>query len=326
MSLDNDDFQIVVSNNCSTDNTLQELKKIHDKRLKIVEPSKGSVAAVQNILSVYNHANGKYLLILLDKDILNTNFLPTILNKLKTLDFCCGYFTLPSAKKKYSFNVKTITNKVDKFIKIGYLFKHPTGYVMSRKEWQKVKNKFENIDLSVMGAFIQNYIFPIIIDNTSTPCVIIDYPLCAMSPAGSKNNLNSSFTYTAKNKNLYFEPSEVFKQAQVCFLQIQHLHLSQQEHKRVLKALLYHLLKRATLEYAYMAQNKNIAEHYYIDVQTISACQMWDIERQFLKIAMTASCYANFFEKYYLLSCLWIKSLCIWIHYMHKKKKSSAKS
>lgn len=70
----NDDIEIVISDNCSTDNTVEELEKINDERLHIVRNAE-NVGPIQNGLNALKNGRGKYCMLLLDRDILQIKYL-----------------------------------------------------------------------------------------------------------------------------------------------------------------------------------------------------------------------------------------------------------
>ncbi len=63
------DFEIVISDNCSTDNTKEILGKLKDKRINYYR-NKKNVSFAQNVKEVVRHAKGEYVFLHGDDDVL----------------------------------------------------------------------------------------------------------------------------------------------------------------------------------------------------------------------------------------------------------------
>lgn len=63
------DFEVIISDNCSTDNTKEIIDKLQDKRISYFR-NKTNIGVVLNIKKTIKHANGKYILLHSDDDFL----------------------------------------------------------------------------------------------------------------------------------------------------------------------------------------------------------------------------------------------------------------
>ena len=89
----NQNFEIIVSDNCSDDNTLELLNSIDDNRLVILTNEKnmgGFINGNRTLLS----GRGKYLMYLTDKDLISMEYFDDIIETLKNNDFATGRFVL----------------------------------------------------------------------------------------------------------------------------------------------------------------------------------------------------------------------------------------
>ncbi len=77
-----EDIEIVISDNVSTDASVTELKKIKDRRLKLFQ-NEENIGSLKNGVKALQHGSGKYLMLLLDRDILQIEYLGTYINMLK---------------------------------------------------------------------------------------------------------------------------------------------------------------------------------------------------------------------------------------------------
>ena len=86
----NEDIEVVVSDNCSTDETLALLRKIKDKRLFILT-SVQNKDSLLNGLNCLSKASGKYIYFTTDKDMVNFSNIDAFVLFLKGNRVSCGY-------------------------------------------------------------------------------------------------------------------------------------------------------------------------------------------------------------------------------------------
>lgn len=63
------DFELIISNNCSTDETRQVVKSFKDKRIRYFE-NKKNIGAEPNMIKAFSYARGKYLFSIGDDDFI----------------------------------------------------------------------------------------------------------------------------------------------------------------------------------------------------------------------------------------------------------------
>lgn len=86
LTYENNDIEVVISDNASTDNTLELLQTINDNRLKIITHKKNK-GPFYNWYIVLMHGAGKYLMLHQDNDKLVVKNLPQYLNFLKNVQY-----------------------------------------------------------------------------------------------------------------------------------------------------------------------------------------------------------------------------------------------
>lgn len=82
----NDDDEIILSDDCSQDNTLEIVRKVNDKRIVILE-NKGFGSPILNFEKALLHANGDIIFLSDQDDVWLPNKVELYLEKLKTCDF-----------------------------------------------------------------------------------------------------------------------------------------------------------------------------------------------------------------------------------------------
>lgn len=79
------DIEVVVTDNCSTDGTYELLKTLTDERLKLFR-NQENLGAIGNGIEALSKGNGRYLMLLLDRDILQVDFLDDYVDFLNSID------------------------------------------------------------------------------------------------------------------------------------------------------------------------------------------------------------------------------------------------
>lgn len=100
---DRNDIEVAVTDNCSCDDTVERLKKINDMRLCVYENTINT-GALENGIHALENANGKYAMLLLDRDIVQMKCLDEYVRFLKENEYgvlinLCKTFGYRAAKK-----------------------------------------------------------------------------------------------------------------------------------------------------------------------------------------------------------------------------------
>ena len=102
------DFELIIVDDCSTDDNVAEINKFKDPRIKLIrhEFNRG-INAVLN--TAFENANGEYLMFLAGDDCLESNALEVMIKELENLDYIVFYPSIMrtdiNGKKIESFNV-----------------------------------------------------------------------------------------------------------------------------------------------------------------------------------------------------------------------------
>lgn len=140
LSNDNINFQVVVSDDCSNDDTIKWLKKISDSRFKLVE-NKEKQKGLGNWLQALNAGDGCYLYLVMGRDCLRSENIDYLIKKLDGFNKA-NIVCIRDRKciSTYIYNkIEAYKNLID--------CEHPTGTIFRRNEFQNLKNRkkyFEN--------------------------------------------------------------------------------------------------------------------------------------------------------------------------------------
>lgn len=141
-----DDIEVVVSDNCSEDDTLEKLGQIKDKRLN-VSTNKKNLGYTQNLLKVISLASGNYCFMISDEDRVIDGAVPSILKLINN-----NYGLILSSVKKGNIygqkqNVGALKQKIKNQIRPFYHYlkygKNLSSYFIYHKE--NINDKIEVI-------------------------------------------------------------------------------------------------------------------------------------------------------------------------------------
>lgn len=137
LEVDSNDFEVVITNNCSTDNTLLMLNGIKDERLVVYNNSSPVPAYYNMILSIFN-SQGKYALYCNDRDVIFTERLIPFIDFLKQHEY--SFLHIVKNYGTPSFSLIEFEKGFDSLIHLPYC-DHPTGMVYNLELVRKHINK-----------------------------------------------------------------------------------------------------------------------------------------------------------------------------------------
>lgn len=169
----NNDIELLVSDNCSTDNT-SDIVNSYLKRgyeIKYIKNT-SNIGADGNFLQCFNLSSGKYLHIISDDDVLLPGSLDVILSVLKKSDYGVVYlnsygfsdnYLVPKKKRKIKNNIVLYEDKFKFINDFNIMFTFISGNIVNKKY---VKNFIDNEKL-LKSNLIQFYWFLSAIINSS---------------------------------------------------------------------------------------------------------------------------------------------------------------
>ena len=275
LSCSNMNIEVIVSDNCSTDDTISLLKQIQDKRLFIYQTEQNN-GSLFNIYNVFSKAKGQYLYFTTDKDFINVRSIDSFLFFLNhNENLSCGYceydLELTSKNELYLQGFEAIN-------KIGYIGHHPSGYFFNREKLESIHYQEKFSDKEFVGEFY------------------LDFILAELALEGDVGVFNESLTIpqnnndAAKDKSLsikgvhtnaYYTPEARLKMAVNQTMHLNGLKLSLDEKKHMIFKVFIRGLANSTYGYKNILSNKNICEHYQLEPKSISLLKLFFIGLNF---------------------------------------------
>lgn len=154
-------FDVIVSDDCSDDDTIEKLSTIDDERLRIFR-NRQRVGAKKNWFYTIDRGDAKYILHLLDRDMMNVEYLKDIISTLEESEVGYGYIGvyasgLDNDKSRLS---ECIYHKgAEAMMEFGCTFVHPTGFFVKRRCWNSIESKISFFSESCESIYPHSYIY-----------------------------------------------------------------------------------------------------------------------------------------------------------------------
>ena len=266
------DIEVVVTDNVSTDNTIEMLNSIKDERLTIYQNEKAIPAYCNMIEAIFN-AKGKYVLYCNDRDLLYMDKVEKLIDLLYDHDFS---FLRVSSKKRKNNKLKIYEKGYESLMNQDHTH-HPTGMVFNRE---------------IIGRYLHKEDYFIYLEDFYTYSFLmrdlIKYEKSAIYNIGCwsqrpKVFLKGNKSGTVFNRMLYFYPEFNIQLAKNTLKHVfdqQDWELSEIQKQNVTLYILNYFSKRLIL-YKINMKNTNQTSHYGIQPRFVSTKEMIGITRQY---------------------------------------------
>ncbi|MBS7231926.1 glycosyltransferase family 2 protein [Flavobacterium psychroterrae] len=276
--LENDDqnIEVVVLDNGSTDETLSILQNIDDTRLSL--HSNGvNKGALFNMMNVLDKGRGEYLVYSTDHDHIDRQKIDkfkTFLRENSAVSFGYCEFNLDS---KILF--ETFPSGIKALNKLGYITRHPTGYFFRNNDWKAIDAVKRFSDYEFVDLFPLEFVFAEL-SLLGDGAVYYD---SIFSPERGVERITKHKSATTKgnSKKAFFSPESRLKLAINFESHIQSLSISELEKRKLIIKSFFRELNLATFEFKNIMSNNELCIHYYMDPKNISKKELLQIGLSF---------------------------------------------
>lgn len=151
------DIEVVVSNNCSTDNTEQLLLNIKDSRFKYFKNTYNNGA--DNLISVLTYAEGEYLLLMSDEDDVILENIGIYINQLHKIKPAVMVGTVADNRYRYQYMGNIYEEDTYKSLKaFGFGRTYMSGYIYSKAIMKKVAGDLYGTDIKRKFGYGYNFL------------------------------------------------------------------------------------------------------------------------------------------------------------------------
>ncbi len=262
------DFEIVVSDNLSTDDTVAQLRSINDPRLVILQ-NEVNRGALFNQVHVLIQGRGTYSALLLDKDSVDPAFIDTFITFLRRGAFSTGYceYHKPAGTPERQFDQGAAG-----LLGMAYSCHHPTGYFFRKLDLRDIRI----VDRFSQHNFVGNFPFEFMQAELALrgPSAIFQEPLFVPETLDDAKAIKS-FTIDGVKEDAFFSPKGRMKTASRFSAHILGLPLSGDIQRQLVFDRFFQGLWHATVGYRQIMANEAICDHYHIATRRIGRLEMF---------------------------------------------------
>ena len=267
------DIEVVVLDNCSTDQTNKLLESVVDDRFRFISNS-ANIGGILNILKVLTLGKGEYSFLCLDKDFIHVSEIPNLISRIKEdKDVIFGYCSLNlNEGLSDTFNEKGYNSVLN----MAYLGKHPSGNFYKTELYKAskvVRRLFEEESKFEFTFEIINAEFAM-----KGKSRIVNLSLFFTE---TKEDCSKVVSFTYNNSNLYFEPHKRFSEFLVYTKSLNNLNLTEIEKYKLTKLLYSKALYSATFLYKFILSDQSVCLHHGITTRKVSVIELININIKF---------------------------------------------
>lgn len=264
----NQNIEIIVSDNCSTDDTFELLQQIDDKRLFIYQ-MKENIGSLLNIYTTFSKATGEFIYFTTDKDFINISNIDEFMLFLEANEnLSCGYCEY--SPKSEAIN-EIYPQGFEAINRIGYIGHHPSGYFFQREKLESINYIEKFSDKKFVGEFFLDFILVELSykGDAGVFCKELTIPQDNNDAAHDK-----SLSIRGMNINAYYTPQSRLNMTINQTIHVNSLDLLLEEKKSLIVSIFRRGLINATFGYRNILINKNICEHYHLKSRKVG---IWEI-------------------------------------------------
>lgn len=302
-------FNVVISDNNSTDGTKDYLDSLRENKKICFVSHDHDISPAYNGFTSIEGAQGLFSLFLLDKDFVNVEYLPTLLDELEKGACEFGYCDLGRINNN---EMEYLLQGYESITKLAYLCKHPSGYFFRT---DIIKSEL------LKCSYLADVNFPFSLDVICTHlaikynALIVHFPIIGTETASEAARVKS---LSYNNENLWFAPKQVVQRFCVFLEDLSSLSLPPTEKRNMYINLIRRCLDTATVQYAGIMTNEMVCAHYGLYKQRLSLFHLLNISLNALKELKEKLDMKSHINRWNELSILF-KNYCSVILYKLKK-------
>jgi glycosyltransferase involved in cell wall biosynthesis len=266
LALKNNNFEIVILDNASTDKTEQYFSKITDIRLRYIR-NKKNIGGIKNPIIALTYAKGVYCMLCLDKDSIIADKLEEFILFLMSNSFIrFGHCALNVKKEE---NNQVYNNLIQCFDKLAYQSSHPSGMFY-------LSNVYKNLN-ALKEILNSDKIFGFYFDLINAECSLNNAGAIYAKQLVITENLTAAVSYkslTYTPENIFFLPENRINEFVTYLNQLKKFQLREKINKDISKRLFRRGLVSVTISYKKLRQDKYHCAHYGIFVRHVSVFEM----------------------------------------------------
>jgi len=263
LSLPDDDIEVVVLDNASTDGTHEVLRQIRDPRFNLAANPENR-GALYNMVNVFSLATGNYVVYSTDQDNTHIDRVAAFKAFLRAHpEMSCGFCNFDVAPGTSHHHHPRGFEAVNA---IAYKGRHPTGYFFRNADLRAVRLAERFGDFNVVDLFPLEFAFA----EVALKGDGVVYNGGLFSPNNSEDVVrHKSATTNGASRTAFFAPAARLKLALAYTQHIEQLALSPDDRAKLIGQIFFGELRAATLGYRAVMSDERLCIHYRMDPRRI---------------------------------------------------------
>ena len=265
-------YNIVICDDCSNEDTVRELKTLSDSRVTLIQ-NKDNLGPCKNWFKTIDSGTGRYILHVLDRDVISINYLPVVLNILEKNFVGGGYFGRSALYPIKGIEKRTnylICNKGrEAFLTMAGVPIHPTGFFVQRIFWKNGKYKKFFYKSEKYGIYPHAYV----LGELAVKNDMIYSPIPFYSYTYRGSNKISNFYDKKNNKDYWWLPENTISTDNRLMLYLSRIASDSYKGEFICRRF-RDALHRATFTYKRVVANSQEMEHYGLSVNYVSGWEL----------------------------------------------------
>jgi len=288
LSYKGNDIEVIVVDNCSSDETEVILSNITDSRFRYIR-NKTNIGGMPNILNSLNHGSGRFVFLCLDKDRILPENISLFIKRLSLINAIVGQCSLNSLEH---LDDVVYEEGLESLLNIAYTSEHPSGLfiknsVLKQKTFiQDIVNKYQTF------AFLPELLKAEVVVTGKASRINIPFVITETLQACEKE-----ISHTYKGENIYFFPKNIINTLNVYLENLTSLNIDKKDKLKAVERIFSSLLIASTLGYKNIMKNRSICIHHGINTKNIGLLELLKINYLFSKAFITSSLSMNVFAK-----------------------------
>ncbi len=258
------DFEIVVIDNQSNDNTLSRLNSLTDSRLHVLQNAT-NIGGWLNVVRSVSYGSGRVKMFMTDKDFCHHQMLGAFIDFLKdSPQVGCGYCAFSDEAKQAT---RIFEPGFESVRAVGYSWRHPTGYFFR----DELLNKSNYLEAYRDSQLIGQFPFDLLLAESANRAgaAIYSCGLFTREDSATAAKVQSHIT-NGNSSDAFFKPENRLKVAMNFAKHLDSLELTYWACRRIEASIFLHGLTSSTNGFRKLLANKELCSHYKIDSRLVS--------------------------------------------------------
>lgn len=273
-------MQIVVSDNASTDGSIEALEELKNSNLKIIRNDVNQ-GYTYNVAKVLFAGEGEYILSLIDKDDIDIRKLDALkiyLNKYKpSVGYCHPY----SPDEAEISDIQIFQEGFEALSHVGIWPFHPSGYLYKREYLDKIPDKDWYCDEKNVQYFPHSFL--------ASECamqgkgVLISLPLLPSKRITTGTEKSKSKSFHGKKSNIYFDPQHRYDHMIKSMKHMDRLSLIEKDKDKINRIIYKKFWWYVSTFYPNVMKEPGVCEHYGLPPRIFTLGERIHIAKRFLE-------------------------------------------